>query len=189
LVIHLGSLLSRRAGYTVGKTILSTIQALVGRKFASGMSLTPPLSIHIDEAQSVLYGGIEELFAKAGGGGVYMQGYCQSINQLYDAVGQNKAKSILDNCNTKLFMRVPDADTATYISNHLGERKIYSPILSLGGGCAIRETTDVRVLPTDVLNLKPRQFYMITYSGNYRGYTKDVANPDWDVVFPRIENS
>ncbi len=189
LVIHLGSLLSRRAGYTVGKTILSTIQALVGRKFASGMSMTPPLSIHIDEAQSVLYGGIEELFAKAGGGEVYMQGYCQSINQLYDAVGQNKAKSILDNCNTKLFMRVPDADTATYISNHLGERKIYSPIISLGGGCAIRETNDVRVLPTDVLNLKPRQFYMITYSGNYRGYTKDVANPDWDVVFPRIENS
>jgi conjugal transfer pilus assembly protein TraD len=189
LVIQLGSLLSRRAGYTVGKTILSTIQALVGRKFAGGMRMNPPLSIHIDEAQSVLYGGIEELFAKAGGGGVYMQGYCQSINQLYDALGQNKAKTILDNCNTKLFMRVPDADTATFISNHLGEKKAYSPILSLGGGCAIRETPDVRIPHTDVLNLKHRQFFMTTYSGNYQGYTKDVANSDWNVIFPQIIQS
>jgi type IV secretory pathway TraG/TraD family ATPase VirD4 len=29
-----------------------------------------------------------------------------------------------DNCNTKLFMRVPDANTASYVSRHLGEGPI-----------------------------------------------------------------
>ena len=56
--------------------------------------------------QSVLYHGIEDLFAKAGRAGVYIHGYCRSISQLYAEVGEDRANTILDNCNTKLFMRV-----------------------------------------------------------------------------------
>ena len=52
------------------------------------------------------YQGIEDLFAKAGGAGVYIDGYCQSISQLHAEVGEDRADTILDNCNTKLFMRV-----------------------------------------------------------------------------------
>jgi hypothetical protein len=108
------------------------------------------------------------------------------VSQLYAAIGQDRANTILDNCNTKLFMRVPDAKTATYISDHLGEKRVFSPVISLGGGLAIRETEDVRVKHTEVLNLAPRQFFMTTYSGIYRGITTDVSAANIKVIFPQI---
>ncbi len=186
MVVQLGSLLTKRAAYTAGKVIISMIQAFVGRRYSSNKMIRPPLTLHIDEAQSVLYQGIEELFAKAGGAGVYIHGYCQSISQLYAEIGMDRANTVLDNCNTKLFMRVPDAKTAQYVSTHLGEKRSYSPIISLGGGLSIRETEEVRINHTEILNMDPRQFFLTTYSGMFRGVTSDVADSAIKVIFPDI---
>jgi hypothetical protein len=186
MVVQLGSLLTKRAAYTAGKVIISMIQAFVGRRYSSDRTVTPALTLHIDEAQSVLYQGIEELFAKAGGAGVYIHGYCQSVSQLYAEIGMDRANAILDNCNTKLFMRVPDAKTANYVSIHLGEKRTYSPIISLGGGLSIRETEDIRIRHTDVLNMEARQFFLTTYSGVFRGVTSDVSDSTLKVVFPDV---
>ncbi len=186
LVVQLGSLLTKRAAYTAGKVIISMIQAFVGRVYSSGRNVTPSLVLHIDEAQSVLYQGIEDLFAKAGGAGVFIHGYCQSINQLYAEVGDDRANTILDNCNTKLFMRVPDATTATYVSDHLGEVRHFSPIISLGGGLAIRETEEVRIKHTEILNMKPRELFLHTYSGTYKGKTAEVSKGTLKVQFPDL---
>ena len=101
MIVQLGSLLTKRAAYTAGKVIVSNIQAFVGRRYSSDKKIFPSLALHIDEAQSVLYEGIEELFAKAGGAGVYIHGYCQSVSQLYAEIGQDRANTILDNCNSK----------------------------------------------------------------------------------------
>lgn len=187
MVVQLGSMLTKRAAYTAGKVIISMLQAFVGRRYASGLSMSPPLTLHLDEAQSVLYQGIEDLFAKAGGAEVYIHGYCQSISQIYTEIGEDRANTILDNCNTKLFMRVPDAKTAYYVSEHLGERKKFSPIISVGGGLSIRETEEVRVTHTEVLNLAPREIYLTTYSGTYKGITADVSDCRLRVIFPQIE--
>ena len=186
LVVQLGSLLTKRAAYTAGKVIISMIQAFVGRVYSSGKNVTPPLVLHIDEAQSVLYNGIEDLFAKAGGAGVYIHGYCQSISQLYAEVGEDRANTILDNCNTKLFMRVPDANTASYVSRHLGEEKRFSPIISVGGGLSIRETEEVRIKHTEVLNMAPREIFLNTYSGTYKGKTATVDDSKLKVTFPDL---
>jgi len=186
LVVQLGSLLTKRAAYTAGKVIISMIQAFVGRVYSSGRNVTPSLVLHIDEAQSVLYQGIEDLFAKAGGAGVYIHGYCQSISQLYAEVGQDRANTILDNCNTKLFMRVPDAHTADYVSEHLGEQRKFSPIISLGGGLSIRETEETRIKHTEVLNMRPRELFLITYSGTYKGKTAEVEEATLRVKFPDL---
>ena len=64
LIVTLGSMLTTKAAYTAGKVIVSMVQSFVGRRFASDRKITPPLVLHIDEAQSVLYHGIEEMFAK-----------------------------------------------------------------------------------------------------------------------------
>ena len=186
MVVQLGSLLTKRAAYTAGKVIISMIQAFVGRVYSSGRNVTPPLVLHIDEAQSVLYQGIEDLFAKAGGAGVYIHGYCQSISQLYAEVNEDRANTILDNCNTKLFMRVPDANTASYVSEHLGEERRFSPIISLGGGLSIRETEEVRIKHTEVLNMAPRELFLNTYSGTYKGKTATVEPGSLRVAFPDL---
>ncbi len=184
LVVQLGSLLTKRASYTVGKVILSMIQAFVGRVFSSGKKVSPRLVIHIDEAQSVLYQGIDELFAKAGGADVYLHGYCQSVSQLYGTVGKDQANIIMDNCNSKLFMRVTDATTAKYIATHLGDTNKFSPIISVGGGLSIRETEEQRVKHTEILEMKAREIFLSTYSGMYRGRTKTVSDGTLEVVFP-----
>jgi hypothetical protein len=186
LVVQLGSLLTKRAAYTAGKVIISMIQAFVGRVYSSGKRVSPSLVMHIDEAQSVLYHGIEDLFAKAGGAGVYIHGYCQSISQLHAEVGEDRANTILDNCNTKLFMRVPDAHTALYVSRHLGEQRQFSPIISVGGGLSIRETEDIRIKHTEVLNMAPRELFLSTYSGTYKGKTATVQESRLKVKFPDL---
>ncbi len=164
------------------------LQAFIGRRFSSDKQVMPPLSLHIDEAHNVLYPGIDDLFAKAGGAGVYIHGYNQSVSQLYAEIGEDRGNTILDNCNSKVFMRVPDAHTATYVSNHLGLKKTYSPIISFGGGLSIRETQDIRIDPTDILNLGPRQIFFTSYSGTYRGITDTVHDARLRVRFPEVVN-
>lgn len=186
MVVQLGSLLTKKAAYTAGKVIISMLQAFIGRRFASDKKLWPPLSLHIDEAHNVLYPGIDDLFAKAGGAGVFIHGYNQSVSQLYAEIGEDRGNTILDNCNSKIFMRVPDVHTAQYISGHLGLKKTNSPIISIGGGLSIRETEDLRVEPTEILNLGPRQIFFTTYKGTYRGITDTVEEARLNVKFPEV---
>ena len=181
LIAQLGSLLTHRAAFTVGKVIISMIGSFVGRKFSSGKTVNPPLSLYMDEAQNVLYFGIDDLFAKAGGAGVWIHGFCQSINQLYGELGEEKAKTILDNTNTKLFMRVPDIDTAQYASLHFGTVRKLSPILAAGGGLSTKEEEIDVVRPDDLITLQPRLFYMLTYKGRYKCKTIDT-----DYIMPNV---
>ncbi|MDD3983554.1 MAG: type IV secretion system DNA-binding domain-containing protein, partial [Candidatus Omnitrophica bacterium] len=126
MVVHLGSLITRKAAFTLGKVVISMVQSFVGRVFSSGRRVTPPLCLYIDECQNVLYYGIEDLFAKAGGADVWVHGFAQSVSQLYAMIGKDYGNAILDNTNTKLFMRVPDTDTASYVAKHFGEFRRYS---------------------------------------------------------------
>ena len=186
MVVQLGSLLTRRASYTLGKVVISMIQSFVGRVFASGRKVTPPLCLYIDEAQNVLYYGIDDLFAKAGGAGVWVHGFSQDVSQLYANLGRDYAKVILDNTNTKLFMRAPDAETAQYIADHFGETRKYAPILSVGGGVTVRELEEPVLKPKDVLDLPARKFYLMGYEGSFVGKTADVSSPYIRIKLPNI---
>ncbi len=186
-VAHLGSLITRKAAFTVGKVIISMIQSLVGRVFSSGEKINPPLCVHIDEAQNVLYPNIDDLFAKGAGANVWIHGFCQSVNQIYAEIGKDKGNAILDNTNTKLFMRVPDSITAEYVVRHFGTRRTYSPILSSGGNISSRELEEDILKPEDVLGLSQRVFYLTTYKGQYKGKTATVSPLYLTVKFPTIE--
>jgi hypothetical protein len=189
MVVQLGALLTKQAAYTTGKVIISMIQSLVGRVLATGNVLNPPLALHIDEASSLLYNGIEELWAKGGGANLYIHGYAQSVSQLFDAVGEDKAHVILDNCNTKFYMRVPDEKTAHYVTEHLGLAKRFSPIMSLGGGLTIREAEEPRVKHTEIMAMQSQEFFMQTYSGIYRGRTNMVSDCPLQIKFPELKTT
>ncbi|WP_429886435.1 TraM recognition domain-containing protein [Geoalkalibacter halelectricus] len=184
MVVQLGSLLTARAAQTTAKVILSMIQSYIGRVLASGAKINPPLALHIDEAQSCIHPGFPQMIAQVGSSNTFITAYNQSINQLTDALGQEKAYSLLDNANTKAFFRVPDSETAQYVSSHLGERKTLSPILSFGGGFSVRETEDLMVKASEVLGLSPREFFLMTFGGVFRGKTHDVPLCPVEVRFP-----
>jgi len=186
MVVHLGSLITRKAAFTLGKVVISMVQSFVGRVFSSGRRVTPPLCLYIDECQNVLYYGIEDLFAKAGGADVWVHGFAQSVSQLYAMIGKDYGNAILDNTNTKLFMRVPDTDTASYVAKHFGEFRRYSPILNVDGGVSVREEEDTILKPSDILELAEREFYLMTYSGLFRGRSLDVSPLYLEIKFPDL---
>ena len=183
--VHSGSLITREAAATLCKVIISIIQSFIGRTYLSNRRrVSPPLSIYIDESQSLLYQGIEELFAKAGSADVMVNAFAQSVNQLYAAVGEEFAKSILDNTNTKVFMRCPDAETSRYAVEHFGVQKVLAPIMQPAGGITAREVEEDVLKVTDILGLRQQEFYLMTYSGKYRGKIRDVNPSRLKIRFP-----
>ena len=183
--IHSGSLITREAAATLCKVIISMIQSFIGRTYLSKRrTVTPPLSIYMDESQSLLYQGIEDLFAKAGSADVMVNSFAQSVNQLYAAVGEEFAKSILDNTNTKIFMRCPDAETSEYATEHFGVHKVLAPIMQPAGTITAREIEEDVLRVSDILDLGQQEFYLMTYSGRYRGRVRDVHSSRLKIQFP-----
>ncbi|ADU66167.1 DNA transfer in the process of conjugation and F pilus assembly protein [Desulfurispirillum indicum S5] len=189
-VVRLASMMTRKASYTLGKVIISMIQAYVGRLFLSGQKLNPELCLYIDEAHNVLYQGIDDLFAKAGGAGCWVHGFCQSYNQLVAALkDRSLADSIMDNINTKMFLRVPDPITAKYGLEHFGNIRKFLPILSSDGHFSMREAEEALLQPDTLQKLQPRQFYMTTYSGAYKGITLPCEESYVKLKFPGSDAS
>ena len=187
LVVQTGSLLTRKTAHIMARVLLSMVQSFVGRVLASHRRIDPPLAVYADEASNVLYFGIDDLFGKAGGAGVWLHMLTQSRQDLVAELGPAYAGKILDNTNTKIVFRVNDPDTAAWASRMAGRRKRFSPVMSLGGGLSVRETEESRVPPESFLRLGRREFYAFTFEGIYRGRTLDVR-PCGEIRFPEIEN-
>jgi len=96
LVVQTGSLLTRRTAHIVARVLLSMIQSFVGRIYLSGRKVTPPLCVYMDEASNLLYMGVEDLFNKAGGAGVWVHAFTQSIADIEAEIGKAAARKILD---------------------------------------------------------------------------------------------
>ncbi|MGB5985099.1 MAG: TraM recognition domain-containing protein, partial [Desulfobacterales bacterium] len=186
LVVQTGSMLSGKVADMLARILISMIQSFIGRRFASGKTISPPLAIYIDEFSNACYIGIEDLFNKAGGAGAMVSVFTQSLADINAAIGEQMARKILDNLNTKIFMRVNDPMTAEYVSDSSGTRKKYDPFLQLGGGITMRCAEEPAVLPEDVLNLNKRLFYLFGIRGRHKGKTERVKPASLKVAYPNI---
>jgi type IV secretory pathway TraG/TraD family ATPase VirD4 len=186
LVVQTSSMLSGTVANMIARILISMIQSFIGRRFASGKKIDPPMAIYIDEFSNVCYIGIEDLFNKAGGAGAMVSVFTQSLSDINAAIGEQMARKILDNLNTKIFMRVNDPLTARYVSESSGTRKKYDPFLQLGGGITMRCAEESAVLAEDVLFLNKRLFYMFGIQGRYKGKTAMVNLSKIKVEYPNI---
>jgi type IV secretory pathway TraG/TraD family ATPase VirD4 len=186
LFCNTGSMLARRTAHIIGRVLISMIQSMLGRFYASGRKLDPPLSLHIDEGHNMLYKGIEELFNKGGAANVYVHFYTQSIAQIEEEVGREAARSIVDNVNTWVYMLVNHPETAKFIEQSSPKVKKFQPVLSFGGGITVREMEENRITAQNILRLPKRHFYMRSYGKLYRGITKEVEPPYVRVEFPHL---
>ncbi|MDQ5987094.1 MAG: hypothetical protein CSYNP_02831 [Syntrophus sp. SKADARSKE-3] len=147
MVVHRGPRYPKEF-FTVGMAIILMIQSYVGKAFSAGKKVTPPLSLFIDEAHTMLYNGIDRLFSKAGSAGVMVHVFSQSVSQMNTLIGQDNARSILSNIKTKIFMKMQDTETVEDIDG---------------------------ITPEDVMGLNAREFFMTRESGVYKGRTLDVS--------------
>jgi len=187
LVVQTGSLLTRKTAHIMARVLLSMVQSFVGRTLGSHKKIDPPLAVYADEASNVLYFGIDDLFNKAGGAGVWLCMLTQSMQDLVAELGSAHAAKILDNTNTKIVFRVNDPNTASYASRMAGKRKRFSPVMSFGGGLSVRQVEEDRIAPERFMRLGRREFYAFTFDGIYRGRTLDVRSCE-EIRFPEIEN-
>lgn len=198
-VAQLASMLNDQAAATSGRVLMNMIKNLVGRFYVTKRKFTSPLSVHVDEAQSVFYPGVEELFAKAGSANVMMSCYAQSIAQYRSVLGEDLTVALLDNCNTQMYMKANDLTTSEYVSERIGSYKRNAPTMKLGGdmeqGFIAREQDELYVYPQEVSNLDRQEFYLITYNrkdpktgknygGVFKGITAEFSPTYTDIIFP-----
>jgi len=192
LYCNTGSLLARRTAHIIGRVLISMIQSMVGRFFASGRRLDPPLCIHIDEGHNIAYMGIQELFSKAGGANTWISFYTQSIALIEEEIGPEAAKGIMDNINNWIFMRVNHPDTAQYMEDSAPIAKKFQPIITpdeCTGRITLREIEEQLILKANVLQLADRQFYMRSRGNYYKAFTVDSTPLYVHVTFPELTGS
>lgn len=171
LVVHTHALSTRKVSYLMARNVLSSIQSFVGRVFEKGLKINPPLCLYIDEASNVFYDGIENMFNKAGGAGVWLAAFTQSVSDITAELGIDKTKKIIDNTNTKIYLKVNDPDTQKFVSNSSGLIKGYSHIIGLGGSFTLKQE-ETPLVSTDIVgNLKKREMLFLGPDGRYKGMT------------------
>ena len=168
LIVHTHALSTRRVSYLMARNVLSVIQSFVGRVFERGQTINPQLALYIDEASNVFYDGIENLFNKAGGAGVWLTAFTQSVSDVVAELGIDRTKKIIDNANTKMYMRVNDPDTRRFVSESSGFVKGYSHVIGLGGSFQLKQEENPLISSDTVGNLKKREFVFLGPDGRYK---------------------
>lgn len=140
----------------LSRVLLAMINNMAGRLNASGVKLNPPLRIHVDEAYTALFHGIEHLFDKARSTGIGMVMYHQSIAQYYEAVGKELADSILDNINTYFIMRVNKRETQEFAARMTGYKLSALPTFSVEGHAGMFPDQVFRIQPEFFSEFPPR---------------------------------
>ena len=95
----------------------------------------------------------------------------------------------MDNLNHWIYMRVNHPETAEYMENTSPPVKLFSPVLSFGGGISVREKEEKMIMGHRVIQLEKRQFYMRSDGKLYKGITADTSPAYVTVRFPDIRAS
>jgi hypothetical protein len=105
------------------KSFLFMIEYLMGKYGARGIAPKKRLHIMIDEAASVVYPGIDSLFNKAGGLGASLYVFTQSFADWEKVLGAYEAKTVMDNINTQIRLRMNDPTSCEIVSKEFGTVK------------------------------------------------------------------
>jgi len=186
LFVNTGSMLARRTAHIIGRVLVSMLQSMIGRFYASNRKLDPPLCLHVDEGHNILYKGIQELFNKGGGANVWLHLYTQSMAQMLEEVGPDVTRSIVDNINTWGYMLINHPETAQYVEDTSPMVKKFDSLLSFNSGITLKEKEEKQILAPQVLQLPKRHFYLRSYGKLYRGCTTDVSRRYVNVGLPLI---
>lgn len=124
------------------KGFLYMIEYLMGKYGAKGILPKHRLHIMIDEAASVVYPNIDNLFNKAGGLGASVYAFTQSFADWEKALGQFEAKTVMDNINTQIRLRMNDPASCEIVSKEFGTvNKTEQNVMFMGSEVKYMTTT------------------------------------------------
>jgi len=191
LVVQAPAMVMRGAAFILMRTILSMFQSLTGGIYLGSVKqysgkLDPPLFIHIDELSEALYWDFVNLLNKSRGAAVGIHGLSQSISDLFSKVGENMGKTLIDNFNTQLFLRVNNPETSAFVSEKAGFTHRFTRIMGRGE-FTTREVREPLIQETELLELPDRHFILFTKKNSkpavYRGQVAYVESVPLKVDF------
>ena len=112
--IGLDSLTNKDMAEAVGQAIISDLVSLCGRLYNEARESELSLCLHCDEFSNIVRDEFVNLLNKAGGAGIKVSAYTQTVNDLGAVFGGNsdKPKMLLGNFGTITMLRVSNDDTA-----------------------------------------------------------------------------
>lgn len=156
LIIQTQSLMIDDTSKLVAKLTMNIIKNLAGRFNAEGKRFKVPLKVHIDEAARAMPPEVEDLLAMGRSVGIHLTFYFQSVNQFYQELGEEKAKSALDLIGSFIVFRV-QRSTAEYFANMIGETdKKPTVIIGAEGNISVTFKGGYLVDPEQLTNLPDR---------------------------------
>lgn len=139
---------------TVVKIIMKQVETMLGY-IGSTERKIERVAMFIDESGSVFYTGIQNLFNKARSLGGTLFVYTQSYQDYVDAIGETKAKIVLDNITTTIRFRMNDIGSAEIVVKELSQVREFNSTTVASTGTndsrvIISKTQEDVLSPTDV---------------------------------------
>lgn len=174
------------------KIILKMFESVFGLIGATGRGMSRKVGLIIDEAKTVMYAGIEELYNKAGGLGMTIGGYTQSRGDLRYKLGADLAEVVEDCVNTLFYLRTNSKEAREYMAGNFGTiRKHsynYTTQSTVTDGRFMVETNDEElVTPNHIKELDIGNGYMIHAKEKYRVEFPYQAEPLGIIEMPKLK--
>lgn len=130
--IGLDSLSNRQVAEGVGQAVIADLVSLCGRLYKTTADKKASLCLHCDEFSNIVRDEFINLLNKAGGAGVKVTAYTQTINDLGAAFGGNrdKAQMLVGNFGTTICLLVENEDTARAFTDCLEHVRARSSVPS-----------------------------------------------------------
>lgn len=129
-VVYLGldSLSNAAMANAVGQAFIADLVSLCGKLYKTDPGKKFPLALHVDEFSNVVIEEFITLLNKAGGVGIEVTAYTQTVNDIGAVFGSNKdkMKMLLGNFGTMIMLRIANKDTAEVFTLCLEEIKARS---------------------------------------------------------------
>lgn len=122
-IVYMGldALSNEAMAKAVSQALIADLVTLIGKLYKTAPDKKFPLCLHVDEFSNLVRDEFINLLNKAGGAGVKVAAYTQTVNDLGAVFGtnQHKPKMLLGNFGTVIMLRVANEDTAELFVNCL----------------------------------------------------------------------
>ncbi|MBP9726883.1 MAG: conjugative transfer system coupling protein TraD [Gammaproteobacteria bacterium] len=131
-VVYMGldALSNEAMAKAISQALIADLVTLIGKLYKTAPDKKFPLCLHVDEFSNMVRDEFINLLNKAGGAGIKVAAYTQTVNDLGAVFGTNKdkPKMLLGNFGTMIMLRVANDDTAEVFVNCLERTQTRSAV-------------------------------------------------------------
>lgn len=192
LLVQTSSMKYKAISSYLSKVVLKMFENMIGNVSTLNEKLYRKISVLIDEANAVLYPGIEDLFNKAGGIGLKLFLYTQSFADYVLKLKKDNANVVLDNINTYYLMRMNEEESIAKAADKVGHEQRVMPSLQFTDTLMFRsgaQVTEVsQIQHADFTTFEIGHSVMVHYGNIYWLQHPAIALPKIKINMPKSES-